>query len=177
MAIPYEDVKRHLTKLLLANHHTDKEDALGIFSYLEGVVEINKMVRGLNIFLGGVGLVTLLIGGIGVANVMFVSVAQRTTEIGVRRAIGARRSDVFLQFVSEALIICAGGGLIGVVAAVLISKVMGLLPLPQFFAAPKVAGPLLLLIFGFIVGAGIISGVFPARKAAASNVIESLHYE
>jgi ABC-type antimicrobial peptide transport system permease subunit len=177
LAIPYEEVKQNLTKLLLANHRTDKEDALAIFSYLEGLVEIDKMVKALDIFLGGVGLVTLLIGGIGVANVMFVSVAQRTREIGVRRAIGARRSDVFLQFISEAVMICAAGGLVGVAAAMLISKAMGLLPLPEFFAAPKIAGPLLLLIFGFIVGAGIISGVFPARKASESNVIESLHYE
>lgn len=177
VAIPYQEVKQRLSKLLLANHGTDKEDAVGIFSYLEGVIEINKMIKGLNFFLGGVGLVTLLIGGIGVANVMFVSVAQRTMEIGVRRAIGARRADVFLQFVSEAVIICVAGGLAGVVAAVLISKAMGVLPLPQFFAAPKIAGPLLLVIFGFIVGAGILAGIFPAKKAADSSVIESLHYE
>jgi ABC-type antimicrobial peptide transport system permease subunit len=177
LALPYEEIKDRLTKILLANHGTDKEDALGIYSYLEGVIQINKMITYLSVFLGAVGLVTLLIGGIGVANVMFVSVAQRTREIGVRRAIGARKSHIFLQFVSEAVMISFAGGIAGVVAALLISKVMAALPLPQFFAAPKITAPLLAIIFGFIVGAGVVSGVLPAKKAADSNVIESLHYE
>ncbi len=176
-AIPYKEVETRLRKMLLTNHGIEKEDALGIYSALEAVEEMGKMVRGLGVFLGGVGLLTLLIGGIGVANVMFVSVAQRTREIGIRRAIGAKRSHIFLQFVSEAIMICFAGGIAGVLAAIGISKIMGALPLPQFFAAPSINGSLLLLIFGFIVGAGIISGIFPAKKAADSNVIESLHYE
>jgi ABC-type antimicrobial peptide transport system permease subunit len=176
-AIPYKDVEKRLRSLLLKNHGTDKEDAVGIYSALEAVEELSKMQRGLGVFLGGVGLVTLLVGGIGVANVMFVSVAQRTREIGIRRAIGARRSHIFLQFVSEAIMICFAGGLAGIVAALGIAKIMSLLPLPQFFSAPKINGPLLLVIFAFIVGAGIISGALPARKAAHSDVIESLHYE
>jgi len=176
-AIPYKEVEKGLRRIILGNHGTDKEDAIGIYSALEAVEEMNKMNRGLGVFLGGVGLVTLLIGGIGVANVMFVSVAQRTREIGVRRAIGAKKSHVFLQFVSEAIMICFAGGILGILAAVGISKVMAALPLPQFFAAPAINGPLMLLIFAFIVGTGIISGIFPAKKASDSNVIESLHYE
>jgi putative ABC transport system permease protein len=175
--IPYKEVEQRLRKILMTNHKIKNEDALGIYSALEAVEEMNKVNRGLGAFLGGVGLVTLLIGGIGVANVMFVSVAQRTREIGVRRAIGARRSHIFLQFVSEAIMICFAGGIAGIVTAVLISKVMGALPLPQFFAAPIIRGSLLALIFAFIAGAGIVSGLFPAKKAADSNVIESLHYE
>ncbi|MFZ1947183.1 MAG: ABC transporter permease [bacterium] len=177
LAIPYKETEKRLRDLLLPNHGTDKEDALGIYSYLEATEGVDKMVKGLGFFLGGVGLVTLLIGGIGVANVMFVSVAQRTREIGIRRAIGARKSHVFLQFVSEAILICFAGGLAGIVMAVGVSKLMALFPLPKFFAAPKVTAPLLALIFAFIAGAGIVSGIFPAKKAADSNVIESLHYE
>ena len=176
-AIPYKEVEKRLRSLILKNHATDKEDAVGIYSALEAVEGLNKVQRGLGVFLGGVGLVTLLVGGIGVANVMFVSVAQRTREIGIRRAIGARRSHIFLQFVSEAIMICFVGGTAGILAALGIAKVMSVLPLPQFFAAPRINGLLLLVIFGFIAGAGIISGAFPARKAAHSDVIESLHYE
>lgn len=177
VAIPYKDVQKRLSSLLLANHGTGQEDAISIYSYLEAVEGVEKMVTALGVFLGGVGVITLLIGGIGVANVMFVSVAQRTREIGVRRAIGAKKSHVFLQFVSEAILICFAGGVAGVVVAFLVSWVMGKLPLPQFFAAPAISAPLVALVFGFIVGAGIISGVFPAKRASDSDVIASLHYE
>ncbi|HVP57372.1 MAG TPA: ABC transporter permease [bacterium] len=176
-AIPYKEVEKRLRDLILKNHNTDKEDAVAIYSALEAVEDLSKMQRGLGVFLGGVGLVTLLIGGIGVANVMFVSVAQRTREIGIRRAIGAKKSHIFLQFVSEAIMICFAGGLAGILVAIGISKVMSVLPLPKFFAAPQINGLLLLAIFGFIAGAGVISGAFPARKASNCDVIESLHYE
>jgi putative ABC transport system permease protein len=176
-SIPYEDVEKRLRGTILANHGIDQEDAVGVYSALEAQQVVGKVMIGLTAFLGGVGLITLLIGGVGVANVMFVSVAQRTREIGIRRAAGARRIHVFLQFLSEAVIICLAGGIVGALLAVGISKGLGALPLPRMFAAPKVNGTMLLLIFGFIVGAGIISGLFPARKAANSNVIESLRYE
>jgi ABC-type antimicrobial peptide transport system permease subunit len=176
-SIPYDETEERLRKILLTNHGTEQEDAIGVYSALEAVEVTGKIMLGLTAFLGGVGLVTLLIGGVGVANVMFVSVAQRTREIGIRRASGARKIHIFLQFLSEAVIICLGGGAVGVLLAFLISKGLGALPLPRMFAAPKLDLTMLLLIFGFIVGAGIISGVFPARKASDSNVIESLRYE
>jgi len=175
--IPYDEVEEKLTNLLLENHNTDSEDAIGIYSALEAQREIGKVMIGLTAFLGGVGVLTLLIGGIGVANIMFVSVSQRTREIGIRRASGARRIHIFLQFLSEALIICLAGGVLGALLAIGVSKLLAILPLPDMFAAPKVDGLLLAIIFGFIVGAGVISGVFPARKASNSNVIESLRYE
>ena len=175
--IPYAEIEERIRNLLLANHGTDQEDAVGIYSALEAQEEIGKIMLGMTAFLGGVGLVTLLIGGVGVANVMFVSVAQRTREIGIRRAAGARKAHIFLQFLSEAIIICLTGGVAGAVLAMLVAKILGALPLPRMFAAPELNSTLLLLIFGFIVGAGIISGVFPAKRASGSNVVESLRYE
>jgi ABC-type antimicrobial peptide transport system permease subunit len=175
--IPYEEVERKLTSLVLKNHDTEFEDAIGIYSALEAQREIGKVMIGLTAFLGGVGVLTLLIGGVGVSNIMFVSVSQRTREIGIRRASGARRIHIFLQFLSEALIICLAGGVLGALLAIGLSKLLTVLPLPDLFAAPKINGLLLAIIFGFIAGAGIISGVFPARKASNSNVIESLRYE
>ncbi len=176
-SIPYEEVEERLTRMVLENHETDFEDAIGIYSALEAQREIGKAMLGLTAFLGGVGVVTLLIGGIGVANIMFVSVAQRTREIGIRRASGARRIHIFLQFLSEAVIICLAGGVLGALLAIGISKLLAVLPLPDLFAPPRISGLLLAIILAFIVGAGIISGVFPARKASSSNVIESLRYE
>lgn len=177
LSLPYTEIEERLRGILLANHGTEQEDAIGVYSALEAVEVTGKIMLGLTAFLGGVGLVTLLIGGVGVANVMFVSVAQRTREIGIRRASGARKIHIFIQFLSEALIICLVGGILGMLVAVGISKALGAASLPRMFAAPKLDPVMLLLIFGFIVGAGVISGVFPAKKASDSNVIESLRYE
>jgi ABC-type antimicrobial peptide transport system permease subunit len=177
LALSYDEVEERVRGTILANHGTDKEEALGIYSALEAQQEIGKVMIGMTAFLGGVGIITLLIGGVGVANVMFVTVAQRTREIGIRRASGARRSHIFLQFLSEAVIICLIGGTAGAVLAILISKGLEAVSLPRFFAAPKVNALMLGLILGFIVGAGVISGLLPARKASNCDVIDSLRYE
>jgi putative ABC transport system permease protein len=152
LSMPYDEIEDRLVKIIMA-------------------------MDALSIFLGGVGVVTLLIGSIGVANVMFVSVSQRTREVGIRRAIGARQVHIFTQFLAEAAILCLAGGLLGVLFAFLVSNLMDALPLPEFFASPRINPFLALIILGCIVGAGILAGFAPARKAAKSNVIESLHYE
>jgi ABC-type antimicrobial peptide transport system permease subunit len=177
LAMPYDEIEERIRATILANHGTDREDALGMYSALEAQREIGKAMLGMTAFLGGVGVITLLIGGVGVANVMFVSVAQRTREIGIRRASGALRSHIFLQFLSEAMLICLTGGIAGALLAIMISKGLGALSLPRFFAAPKVNALMLGLILGFIVGAGVISGLLPARKASNCDVIDSLRYE
>ena len=177
LTMPYDEIEDRLVKIILDNHNIESEEAVGIFSALEIREGFSKAMDALSIFLGAVGVVTLLIGSIGVANVMFVSVSQRTREVGIRRAIGARRIHIFIQFLAEAAMICLAGGLLGVLFAFLLSSVLGVLPLPAFFAAPKINPFLALIIFGCIVGAGILAGFAPARKAARSNVIESLHYE
>ncbi len=177
LSMPYEEIEKRLVGIILDNHGIESEDAVGVFSALEVREGFTKAMDALSIFLGAVGIVTLLIGSIGVANVMFVSVSQRTREVGIRRAIGARRAHIFFQFLSEAAIICLGGGLLGVLFAYLVSALMGILPLPEFFAAPKINPFLAAIILGCIVGAGVLAGFAPARKAAKSNVIESLRYE
>jgi ABC-type antimicrobial peptide transport system permease subunit len=175
--IPYEEVEERLVDLILENHDIEDEDAVGIFSSLEAANQASKYMDVLTVFLGLVGVITLLVGGAGVANVMMVSVSQRTREIGVRRAVGARKTHIFLQFLSEALMICAAGGIAGVLLALGVSKLLSVVPLPQMFSGPELNTLLLVVIFAFIVGAGVLSGLFPARRAAENNVIESLRYE
>ncbi len=118
--------------------------------------------------------VGLLVGGIGVMNIMLVSVTERTQEIGVRKALGARRKDIVRQFLYEAMTLTAMGGVIGVIGAVAISKLIALL-LPALPAAV----PAWAVIAGLVVSVfvGLVFGVLPARKASRLDPIECLRYE
>ncbi len=123
-------------------------------------------------FLGGVAAISLLVGGIGIANTMFMSVMERTREIGILKAIGARRSTIMEIFVMEAGIIGLGGGLIGVLLGLLISTVLGAVGVPSKFTLELGAFALL-----FSVGVGMIAGYFPARRASELQAVEALRYE
>jgi putative ABC transport system permease protein len=132
---------------------------------------ITAMIGLIAIAISSVG---LLVGGIGVMNIMLVSVTERTQEIGIRKAIGARRGDIVRQFLYEAMTLTAMGGVIGVVLAILVSKVIAFL-LPNLPAAI----PLWAVITGLAVSVfiGLAFGVWPARKASRLDPIECLRYE
>lgn len=127
----------------------------------------------LTALLGAVAAVSLLVGGIGIMNIMLVNVTERTREIGIRLAIGALASDVLFQFLVEAIVISTLGGLIGIVAGLLMSWfASGLLGVP-FLMQPGILG----LAFGFSAFVGVLFGFLPARKAARLNPIEALRHE
>lgn len=140
---------------------------------------------GIKILLGFIGLLTLGIGGVGLMNIMLVSVTQRTREIGVEKALGAHRWHILFQFLSEALAITFLGGLLGVVLAYVISWSVGSLTLWSAFFDDANAGDIHLTIdttilmwsTGILAFVGIVSGMFPAIKAAGLNPIEALRYE
>jgi putative ABC transport system permease protein len=117
--------------------------------------------------------VGLMVGGIGVMNIMLVSVTERTREIGVRKAIGAKRSNILVQFLTEAMSLSGLGGVVGIVIGV----VLGLL-LNSSFGFPA-SVPLFWVVVGFVVSVsvGLVSGVYPAFKAARLDPIEALRYE
>jgi putative ABC transport system permease protein len=116
----------------------------------------------------------LLVGGIGVMNIMLVSVTERTREIGVRKAIGARRSDIVVQFLTEAVVLTAMGGVIGLMMGWLISRAAGLI-----FPALPTAVPLWAAVLGVLVsvGVGLFFGIWPASRAARLDPVEALRYE
>jgi putative ABC transport system permease protein len=135
---------------------------------------INGFSLGLQAVLGLIGVVTLAVGGIGVMNIMLVSVTERTKEIGIRKALGARRTDIVTQFLMEAVTLTGLGGALGVVFAVLITLLIGLLvpALPS-----KVPTWAVSMGFGVSVSIGLFFGTWPAVKAAGLDPVDALRYE
>lgn len=170
---------------LLANRYkfnpTDP-NALGIWDTAEMAKQINMVLFGIEIFLGVIGSFTLFIAGVGVANIMYVVVKERTREIGIKLAVGARKIHIKAQFISEALFICLTGGVIGLLLSWGIVTLVRMVPTNtngpgQFLANPQLSLPIALTCVAILVGIGLISGVFPARKAANMDPVESLRYE
>jgi putative ABC transport system permease protein len=125
------------------------------------------------LLLGGIASISLVVGGIGIMNIMLVSVRERTREIGIRKAIGARGSDILLQFLVEALVLSLAGGLLGIVLGVGASLVIGSLAGWGFqFSLLTVVAAV-----GFSLAVGVVFGVWPARQAARLDPITALRYE
>jgi putative ABC transport system permease protein len=163
----------------------DDERAVFVFDAKKQLEQFSVITIGLKILLAFIGTVTLGIGGIGLMNIMLVSVTQRTREIGVEKALGARRRDILFQFLAEALVITAAGGVFGILLSYAISFSVGSLTLYSAMAAHAEAGDIRLLvspktvliattILGFV---GVASGMFPAVRAAKLDPIEALRYE
>jgi len=140
----------------------------------EALLEQSRRTQRLfNMVMGCIAGISLLVGGIGIMNIMLATVMERTREIGIRRAVGARKRDVVVQFMVESFTISAGGGLVGIVMGVAIAKIIA-----ASAGWPTVVTPAsILLATGVAVAVGIISGVYPARRAAELDPIESLRYE
>jgi putative ABC transport system permease protein len=137
------------------------------------LAQSRRTQRLFNLVMGCIAGISLLVGGIGIMNIMLATVLERTAEIGVRRAVGARRGDIRFQFVVESFAISLIGGLTGVAAGVVIARVVAA------FAGWQtvVTGASILLSTGVAMTVGLISGIYPATRAAALDPIEALHYE
>jgi putative ABC transport system permease protein len=167
---------RHVLGRLHDFDPTDKE-ACPIWDTVQEAQAFRTMTDGMKYFLGAVGLVTLLLGGLGVMNVMLVAVQERTREIGVRKAMGARSNSILRQFFLEALIVALISGGVGLIIAFGLCALVDLLPMPDFFAGllpTWQTGTLALAVLGTIA---ILSALYPARRAAAIDPIEALRHE
>jgi putative ABC transport system permease protein len=134
---------------------------------------LSSTTRTLTGLLSAVGAVSLLVGGIGIMNIMLVSVTERTREIGIRLAIGALEREVLLQFLVEAVVLSSFGGIIGIVLALSLALALsGLLQVPFVFQ-----GGIVIIAFLFSATIGVVFGYFPARKAAQLNPIDALRHE
>jgi putative ABC transport system permease protein len=175
----------HDALALMHNFKMDDDRAVFIFDAKKQLEQFNVITTGLKILLAFIGTITLGIGGIGLMNIMLVSVTQRTREIGVEKALGARKKDILFQFLAEAMVITAVGGVVGIMLSYLVSLSVGTLTLYSALAKHADAGdirlivaPKILLTATIILGfVGIISGMFPAMRAANLDPIEALRYE
>ncbi len=177
-------VKQELYRVLGRRYQFDPTDvrALSIWDFIEDEKENLKIGLGIQIFMGLVGAFTLLVAGVGVANIMYVVVKERTREIGVKKAVGARRSHIVAQFVFEALLIAFTGGLIGLAVSAVV--VLGVDAIPTdgnpamaYIANPKLSWPIASICMGILMAIGLAAGILPARRAAAVDPVESLRYE
>jgi putative ABC transport system permease protein len=170
-----ERVKADITELLRERRKLaeDEEDNFNVLDTKQLGVAFSGTTRVMTTLLGAVAAVSLLVGGIGIMNIMLVSVTERTREIGLRLAIGAMEHEVLLQFLIEAVVLAALGGLIGIVlatgASIGLAKVMDV---PFVFNIG-----INLLAFVFSAGIGVMFGYFPARRAARLDPIEALRHE
>lgn len=134
---------------------------------------VEETTATMTLFLGAVAAISLVVGGIGIMNIMLVSVTERTREIGVRKALGATYRVIVMQFLIEAVVISLVGGAIGILVGIGASKLIGALTSMKTVIS---MGPIL-LSFGFSMAIGLVFGLYPARKAAKLNPIDALHYE
>jgi putative ABC transport system permease protein len=161
------------------NHSFDPEtpDAFDDWDTIATAEMVGKISDAMDAFLGAVGLVTLGLGAVGVVNIMLVSVTERTSEIGLRKALGATHRTILFQFFSEGLMLTVISGLVGVAGAYVITKLFELAPPMDGFELPHIYVGSAALAIGSLAIAGIVAGLYPARRAALLTPVEALRQE
>ena len=168
-------IEADVTNLLRTRHRIviGKEDDFNIQNSQDLLETMESTTQTLTVFLGSIAAISLLVGGIGIMNIMLVSVTERTREIGIRKAIGATYHMIIVQFLIESITVSIAGGLIGIIVVVSIA-----LLIPHIVGMSSVISPLPIIgSFLFSVIIGLVFGLYPAQKAAKLNPIDALHYE
>jgi putative ABC transport system permease protein len=177
MAVMIEDMEQatevasKIVKVLEKAHRNE-----GKYAAEEGFKQldmINSVLQTFTLVIGAIAGISLLVGGIGVMNIMLVSVTERTREIGIRKALGAKKKDIMLQFLTESLILCLIGGAIGMTLGITLGWLAGKI----INVSPGISLQTILISFGFSSAVGIFFGLYPANKAAKLDPIEALRYE
>jgi putative ABC transport system permease protein len=177
------NIKIALYEVLGRKYRFDPKDerAVPMWDFIEAEKISRKVGVGVSIFLFSIGFLTLLIAGVGVANVMYVVVKERTREIGIKMAVGAKRAYILAQFIFESLLLALSGGTIGILFCYAVVSIFRTLPAEdgamQFLGRPVFSLSLVLMTVGILSAIGFAAGVFPARKAASVDPVESLRYE
>ena len=166
-----------ISELLRQRHRLLFEDDFEIFSQADILSIANQVTGILTIVLGGIAAISLLVGGIGIMNIMLVSVTERTREIGIRKAVGAKRRDILAQFLTEATLLSVIGGALGILIGWGLSTAISLVQVEGSSITTTLTLDSVLLATGFSIGVGLFFGIYPAARAASLNPIDALRYE
>jgi putative ABC transport system permease protein len=166
----------NISTVLRKSHNliTGQSDDFRVFSQAQIANTLDSVSQALTAFLGAIGGIALLVGGIGIMNIMLVSVTERTREIGVRKAIGAKRGAILLQFLTEALTVSSLAGILGILLGVAASDIIGKV---QTSLTPTVQPSAVIISFSFSVIIGVVFGLYPAWRASRLQPVEALRYE
>jgi len=171
-----DTVVQEISEVLRERHHVSQDD-FNITSQQDVLNAANEVTGTLTIFLGGIAAISLIVGGIGIMNIMLVSVTERTREIGIRKAVGARKRDILAQFLTEAMILSLSGGLIGVLLGALAARMISGMNVGTSTLSTVVDLDSILLAVLFSAAVGLFFGSYPANRAASLHPIDALRYE
>lgn len=160
-------------KAYMAKLHNREPEDMRMYTAMQEMTSVDSVMGGLSMAVGGIAAISLLVGGIGIMNIMLVSVTERTREIGIRKALGARTRDVLIQFLTESAILSACGGIIGVLMGIGLVSLGGM----AFGLAVVIKPSVILVAVSFSAMVGIFFGLYPASKAAKADPIDALRYE
>jgi putative ABC transport system permease protein len=168
-----------ISQILRTRHHTPiGEDDFTVFTQESILSTIQSVTGVLTIFLGGIAAISLLVGGIGIMNIMLVSVTERTREIGLRKALGARRRDILIQFLAESSMLSLIGGFVGIAFGWLIAFIVGRVAQATGNNFTPIVGiDAILMATLFSAAVGLFFGIYPANRAAGLEPVEALRYE
>jgi putative ABC transport system permease protein len=175
-----ESTKNDLIELIRENHNITESsrDDFEISTMAEAMDLVGNIANGLTILLVALVCISLVVGGVGIMNIMYVSVAERTFEIGLRKSLGAKKKDVLWQFLCEAILVTIGGGIVGVIVGILIAFLVSVIAtsagLKWVFSISLFS---ILLSVGFSAAIGLVFGLYPAKKAAALSPIDAIRQE
>jgi putative ABC transport system permease protein len=175
----HEDAVRQVKNVLARLHGFDPTDegALWVWDTVESARLVGSIFDSMQLFLGFVAVVTLSLGGVGVMNIMLVSIAERTREIGLKKAIGATRRRILLDFFLESLTLTMTSGFVGLLFAWGVSSLVNRLPMPAYFSGLPITRTTAAIAFLTLTAVGILSGIYPARRASKLSPVEALRYE
>jgi len=169
---------QEITDVLRQRHHILFDDDFQVLNQADVLAMANQITGILTAFLGGIAAISLLVGGIGIMNIMLVSVTERTREIGIRKAVGAKRRDILAQFLTEATVLSVSGGLIGILLGWALAGLITRISTSSGTAITAVlSADSVLMATGFSIVVGLFFGIYPAARAASLHPIDALRYE